>query len=136
MPVSKDRRKAGGKATRQREIQMTPDEAFEGAFEKGYTYSFIFKHGWRSGLLDLIGVKALDVSGRTLRPVSRVDVLREFDAAECGGALKEDDPEKALAFLQADGWVEVAGDEIRVPARFRPDPAAWANVVVPRKHQE
>ena len=104
-------------------------------FDDGYTAPFHAKHGIEGGphnagyLLEMIGDMAFDMSAGVLRPASKRAAFLEFtekvdddfnDRSVAMRTLTEADAEAALAFLQAEGMVEVTGDEIRVPARFWP----------------
>lgn len=54
-----------------------------------------------------------------LQPVSKATVFREFMVSlDPEDDMPARDAEAALAFLVDQGMVEVAGDEITVPARF------------------
>jgi hypothetical protein len=71
-------------------------------------------------MLDLIeeGAFVATGSGR-LQPVSKAAVFREFMVSlDPENDMPARDAEAALAFLVDQGMVEVAGDEITVPARF------------------
>ena len=136
MPISKHRRKSGGKSVRhpgrggRRGYGDGPWERFAHA----YTAPFFARHGMDSPLsylLETIAGEAFDSNdGGTLRPVSKADVFCQFmspSIAEDGSELPGPDAEAAeaaLRFLQAEGLVEVAGGELRVPARFWPVSAA------------
>jgi hypothetical protein len=130
MPFSKHRRKPGGKSVRHpgRGKQGkpppppdTPEMLRWRRFADGYTRPFHAKHGNGSPLsylLDVIAYKAFDPAGvGTLRPVNKAEAFREFTDFEDPGHEPEG-AEPALASLQAEGMIEVNGDEIRVPARF------------------
>ena len=73
-------------------------------------------------MLDLISDAAFVETGNgSLRPVSKADVFREFMEPIDPEDAKEEsrpNPDAALAFLVAQGMVEVADDTITVPARF------------------
>jgi hypothetical protein len=103
-------------------------------------------------LLDTISDLAFDpTGGGALIPVSKAEAFSEYRpaaltlaeakeqwkvlgsgssfedfAADACRERTEADAEAALAFLEAEGMVEVEGDEIRVPARFWPEPAGSA----------
>ena len=68
---------------------------------------------------DIVADEAFDPTGAgTLQPASKAEAFRKFTADH-----EAEDPAAALAFLQAEGMVEVTDDEIRIPARFWPDAA-------------
>jgi hypothetical protein len=78
-------------------------------------------------MLDLIeeGV-FVATGGGSLKPVSKAAVFREFMVSlDPEHEIPARDAEAALAFLVDQGMVEVAGDEITVPARF------WSGGQVP-----
>jgi hypothetical protein len=139
MPRSKHRRKPGGKAVahpgrgKTRELPRSPEDVLWHRFVDGYTRPFYEKYGdsavgGAGDMLDLIeeGAFVATGSGR-LQPVSKIAVFREFmvplDLVE--DEMPARDPEVALAFLVEQGMVEVAGDEITVPASF------WSSGQVP-----
>ena len=66
---------------------------------------------------------AFDAYNRSLRPVSKKELFREFMLPadlpdDQDNPLPARDADAALAFLVERGLVEVAGDTITVPARF------------------
>jgi hypothetical protein len=74
-------------------------------------------------MLDLIADTAFDAYNRSLRPVSKEELFREFMLPadlpdDQDNPLPARDADAALAFLVEQGLVEVAGDTITVPARF------------------
>ena len=71
-------------------------------------------------MLDLIEEGAFVATGNgRLEPVSKIAVFREFMAPlDLEEEIAARDAEVALAFLVEQGMVEVAGDEITVPASF------------------
>jgi hypothetical protein len=150
MPFSKHRRKAGGKSVRHpgrstapktEEIQIPdkgwqlieaiendPGSALYQRFKHGYAGPFHEKYDFEgphdsSSLLDIITENAFDATGSgTLLPVSKAALLLEYlvERDDLDAAHANAEAEAALAFLQAEGMVELTGDEIRVPARFWP----------------
>jgi hypothetical protein len=93
-----------------------PDEPFPLdlwlRFAGGYLQPFHKKNGSKLAgvLLDVIAAEAFE---RGAAPVTKAEALRCFAVHEA------EDAEAALRLLEAQGLVEVAGDHIRVPARFR-----------------
>jgi predicted deacylase len=71
-------------------------------------------------MLDLIEEGAfVATGGGRLQPVSKAVVFREFRVPlDVEDDMPARDAEAALAFLVEQGMVEVAGDQITVPARF------------------
>ena len=123
MPFSKHRRHpAGGQADKP--LPEPPELARWQRFADAYTRPFYAKHRdedplHASCLLDIVADEAFDPTGAgTLQPASKAEAFRKFTADH-----EAEDPAAALAFLQAEGMVEVTGDEIRIPARFWPDAA-------------
>jgi predicted deacylase len=76
--------------------------------------------GSAGDMLDLIEEGAfVATGGGRLQPVSKTAVFSEFMAPlDLEEEIAARDAEVALAFLVEQGMVEVAGDEITVPARF------------------
>jgi hypothetical protein len=120
------------------ELEKDPEFALYQRFTAGYTGPFYAKHGTDApldsgSLLDTISDLAFDpTGGGALIPVSKAKAFSEYRpaavfvgessfedfAADACRERTEAEAEAALAFLQAEGMVEVEGDEIRVPARF------------------
>ncbi len=131
MPRSKHRRKPGGKAVRHpgrgtpREPALSLEDVLWHRFTEGYTRPFHEKYGDSAAggagyMLDLIeeGV-FVATGGGSLKPVSKAAVFREFVASlDPEDGIPARDAEAALAFLVEQGMVEVADDEITVPASF------------------
>jgi hypothetical protein len=123
-------------------LEKDPEFALYQRFTAGYTGPFYAKHGTDApldsgSLLDTISDLAFDpTGGGALIPVSKAKAFSEYRpggessfedfAADACRERTEAEAEAALAFLQADGMVEVEGDEIRVPARFWLEPAGSA----------
>jgi hypothetical protein len=127
-------------------LEKDPEFALYQRFTAGYTGHFYAKHGTDApldsgSLLDTISDLAFDpTGGGALIPVSKAKAFSEYrPAAVFGGESSFEDfaadacrerteaeAEAALAFLQAEGMVEVEGDEIRVPARFWLEPSGPA----------
>ena len=120
------RHPGGGQADKP--LPEPPELARWQRFADAYTRPFYAKHRdedplHASCLLDIVSEEAFDPAGDgALRPVSRTEAFRQFTDFEEPGHEAED-PAAALAFLQAEGMVEVTDDEIRIPARFWPDAA-------------
>src|SRR3984893_1933992 len=94
-------------------------------FVDGYTRPFHEKYGDSAAggggdMLDLIEEGAfVATGGGRLQPGSKDAVFREFMAPlDLEEEIAARDAEVALAFLVEQGMVEVAGDEITVPASF------------------
>ena len=109
----------------QREPALSPEDVLWHRFTDGYTRPFHEKYGDSAAgdagyMLDLIeeGVFVATGGGR-LKPVSKAAVFREFmGPPDLEDEMPARDADAALAFLVDQGMVEVAGDEITVPARF------------------
>ena len=138
MPRSKHRRKPGGKAVahpgrgKPRELPLSPEDVLWHRFADGYTRPFHEKHGDNAAdgagyMLELIEEGAfVATGGGRLQPVSKAAVFREFMMSlDLEDETPARDAEAALVFLVDQGMVEVAGDEITVPARF------WSGGQVP-----
>jgi hypothetical protein len=119
----------------ERALEKDPELALYQRFTAGYTGPFYAKHGTdapldSSSLLDTISDLAFDpTGGGALIPVSKAEAFSEYRPAALADACRERteaEAEAALAFLQAEGMVEVEGDEIRVPARFWLEPSGPA----------
>jgi hypothetical protein len=116
-------------------LEKDPEFALHRRFTAGYTGPFYAKHGTDApldsgSLLDTISDLAFDpTGGGALIPVSKAEAFSEYRPAALADACRERteaEAEAALAFLQAEGMVEVEGDEIRVPARFWLEPSGPA----------
>jgi hypothetical protein len=140
MPKSKHRRKPGGKAVRhpgrgkppRKHAFLDAEMALWRRFRAGYEEPFNQRHGDHDAvyMLDLIADAAFVPNGEgSLQPVSKAEIFREFmEPPDFDPALPAGEPppkhetletaEAALAFLVEQGMVEVAGDEIVVPAHF------------------
>ena len=129
MPVSKHRRKPGGKSVRHpgRGIVPTipplpPDLQAWQKFRDGYIAPFraaLAGNPVAHEILDLIADRAWQYNA-PLQAVNKAEVPREMAQPIddlCPGRTAEE-VERALAFLVEQGMVEVAGDQIIVPARF------------------
>jgi hypothetical protein len=138
MPRSKHRRKPGGKAVphpgrgKTRELPPSPEDVLWRRFVDGYTRPFHEKYGDSAAggagyMLDLIEEGTfVAAGGGSLKPVSKTAVFREFMVSlDPEDEIPARDADVALAFLVEQGMVEVAGDEITVPARF------WSGEQVP-----
>jgi len=130
MPVSKHRRKRGGKSLRhpgRGKVPTTPplppDLQAWRKFRDGYIAPFraVLKGNTVAHeVVDLIADRAWQYNA-SLQAVSKAEVLRELAQPIdelCPGRPAED-VERALAFLVEQGMVEVEGNQIAVPARFQ-----------------
>ena len=132
MPVSKHRRKRGGKSVRHpgRSLHkapaippLPPDLQAWRKFHVGYIAPFrAALEGYMVAheIVDLIADRAWQYHA-PLQAVSKAEVLRELAQPIdelCPGRTAEE-VERALAFLVGQGMVEVEGDQIIVPARFQ-----------------
>ena len=130
MPVSKHRRKPGGKSVRHPGRgkvppipPLPPDLQAWQKFRDGYIAPFrvaLEGNMVAHEILDLIADRAWQYHA-PLQAVSKAAVLRELAQPIdelCPGRTAEE-VERALAFLIEHGMVEVAGDQISVPARFQ-----------------
>jgi len=130
MPVSKHRRKPGGKSVRHPGRgkvptipPLPPDLQAWQKFRDGYIAPFLVAlegNMVAHEILDLIADRAWQYHA-PLQAVSKAEVLRELAQPLddlCPGRTAEE-VERALAFLIEHGMVEVAGDQISVPARFQ-----------------
>jgi hypothetical protein len=130
MPVSKHRRKPGGKSMchpgrgKVPPIPpLPPDLQAWQKFHDGYIAPFrvaLEGNMVAHEILDLIADRAWQYNA-PLQAVSKAEVLRELAQPIdelCPGRTAEE-VERALAFLIEHGMVEVAGDQISVPARFQ-----------------
>ncbi len=135
MPVSKHRRKPGGKSVRHPgrakapAVRLDYESRAHRAFVERYTVPFFAAHGadhFAAEMLDIISDEAfvLTDGAATLEPVSKAAVFRKFLeplSADDDSPPKQPAPasaEVALSFLNEQGLVEVDGDRIIVPARF------------------
>ncbi len=135
MPVSKHRRKPGGKSVRHPGRARAPtfrldyESSAHRAFAEKYTVPFFAAHGadhFAAEMLDIISDEAFVLAdgAATLEPVSKAQVFRKFLEplpADDDSPPKQPAPrlaEAALSFLSEQGLVEVDGDRIIVPARF------------------
>ena len=130
MPVSKHRRKPGGRSVRHpgrgkggsagtlpREMQAWR------RFRDGYTTPFFAAtegHTVAHDVLDIIADHAWQYSA-PLKVVSKAEVLRTMaqPIEDLHPGRTTEETERALAFLVAQGMVEVEGDQITIPARFQ-----------------
>ena len=132
MPKSKHRRKAGGKSIAHpgrgrpfKSFESPETRAFE-QFIGGYTRPFLQQFPNEEDanyLLDLISDAAFTFYNGTtaFRPVTKADMFREFIEPVRGEPPNTPEmAETALTFLVEHGMVEVADDQIIVPARFAP----------------
>ena len=130
MPVSKHRRKRGGKSVRHPGRgkvptipPLPPDLQAWRKFHDGYIAPFraaLEGNTVAHEILDLIADRAWQYNA-PLQAVSKAEVLREMAQPIdelCPGRTAEE-VERALAFLVEHGMVEVVGDQITVPARFQ-----------------
>ena len=130
MPVSKHRRKPGGKSVRHPGRgkvptipPLPPDLQAWRKFHDGYIAPFLPALEGNTvahEVVDLIADRAWQYNA-PLQAVSKAEVLREMaqpiEDLYPGRSTEETD--RALAFLVEHGMVEVAGDQITVPARFQ-----------------
>jgi hypothetical protein len=130
MPVSKHRRKRGGKSVRHPGRgkvptipPLPPDLQAWRKFHDGYIGPFraaLEGNMVAHEVVDMIAERAWQ-DNAPLKAVSKAEVLREtaqpIDDLYPGRTAEE--TERALAFLVEQGMVEVAGDQITVPARFQ-----------------
>ena len=130
MPVSKHRRKPGGKSVRHPGCgkvptipPLPPDLQAWRKFHAGYLAPFLPALEGNTvahEVVDLIADRAWQYNA-SLQVVSKAEVLRELAQPIdelCPGRTAEE-VERALAFLVEQGMVEVEGDQITVPARFQ-----------------
>ena len=130
MPVSKHRRKPGGKSVRHPGRgkvppipPLPPDLQAWQKFRDGYIAPFraaLEGNTVAHEVVDMIADRAWQ-DNAPLQAVSKAEVLRELAQPIdelCPGRTAEE-VERALAFLIEHGMVEVAGDQITVPARFQ-----------------
>ena len=130
MPVSKHRRKPGGKSMRHPDRgkvptipPLPPDLQAWQKFHDGYIAPFraaLEGNTVAHEILDLIADRAWQYNA-PLQAVSKAEVLRELAQPIdelCPGRTAEE-VERALAFLVEQGMVDVEGDQITVPARFQ-----------------
>jgi hypothetical protein len=130
MPVSKHRRKPGGKSVRHPGRgkvptipPLPPDLQAWRKFHDGYIAPFraaLEGNTVAHEILDLIADRAWQYNA-PLQAVSKAEVLRELAQPIdelCPGRTAEE-VERALAFLVEQGMVDVAGDQISVPTRFQ-----------------
>jgi hypothetical protein len=130
MPVSKHRHKPGGKSVRhpgRGKVPMIPllppDLQAWQKFRDGYIAPFLAALEGNTvahEVADLIADRAWQYNA-PLQAVSKAEVLREMAQPIddlCPGRIAEE-VERALAFLVEHGMVEMAGDQITVPARFQ-----------------
>jgi hypothetical protein len=130
MPVSKHRHKSGGKSVRhpgrRRVLKEDPPWPEYQAWQKyhaGYAAPFHRTMGYdhEAGYaLDLIADSAWRYPG-PLQPVSKAALFQKLseplDEEDRGKTAEES--ERALAYLVEHGMVEMAGDQITVPAQFQ-----------------
>ena len=130
MPVSKHRRKRGGKSVRhpgRGKVPTTPPlppglQAWR-KFHDGYIVPFLAALEGNTvahEVVDLIADRAWQYNA-PLQAVSKAEVLRELAQPIdelCPGRTAEE-VERALAFLVEQGLVEAEGDQITIPARFQ-----------------
>jgi hypothetical protein len=130
MPVSKHRRKPGGKSVRHPGRgkvptipPLPPDLQAWRKFHDGYIAPFLPALEGNTvahEVADMIADRAWQ-DNAPLQAVSKAEVLRELAQPIdelCPGRTAEE-VERALAFLVEQGMVEVAGDRITSPARFQ-----------------
>jgi hypothetical protein len=130
MPVSKHRRKPGGKSVRHpgrgkapTRPPLPPDMQAWQKFRKGYTAPFFAATKGQEDAhyaLDIIADHAWQYNAPT-QAVSKAKVLREMaepiEDYHPGRTAAE--TERALTFLAEHGMVDIEGDQITVPARFQ-----------------
>ena len=130
MPVSKHRRKRGGKSVRHPGRgklptipPLPPDLQAWRKFHDGYIAPFraaLAGNMAAHEVVDLLADRAWQYNA-PLQAVSKAEVLRELAQPIdelCPGRTAEE-TERALTFLVEHGMVEVEGDQITVPARFQ-----------------
>jgi hypothetical protein len=133
MPVSKHRRKPGGKSMRHPGKRKTPaippwlpeTQAWR-RFRNGYTVPFFAAtegHEGHTEAHDVLGIIAEHAwqYNAPLKAVSKAEILREMaePIEDLYPGQTTEQTERALAFLVEQGMVEIEGDEITVPARFQ-----------------
>ena len=132
MPVSKHRRKPGGKSVRHPgrspnkapAIPPWPPELLAWQqLRKRYTAPFFAAtegHTVAHDVLDVITEYAWQYN-HPLKVVSKAEVLRRMaePIEDLYPGRTGEETERALAFLVEQGMVEVEGDQITVPARFQ-----------------
>jgi len=130
MPVSKHRRKPGGKSVRH------PGRGKGGSagtlplemqawrrFRDDYTAPFFAATEGQTDahdVLDMIAEHAWQYNA-PLKVVSKAEVLRKMaePIEDLYPGRTAEETERALAFLVEQGMVEVEGDQITIPARFQ-----------------
>jgi hypothetical protein len=130
MPVSKHRRKPGGKSMRHPGRRKTPaippwlpeTQAWQ-RFRAGYIAPFFAAsegHPEAHDVLDIIAEHAWQYNAPP-QVVSKAEVLRKMaePIADLYPGRTAEETERALAFLVEQGMVDVEGDQITVPARFQ-----------------
>ena len=130
MPVSKHRRKRGGKSVRHPGRgkvptipPLPPDLQAWRKFRDGYIAPFraaLEGNMVAHEIVDLIADRAWQYNA-PLQAVSKAEVLRELAQTidELCPGWPAEEVERALAILVEQRMVEVEGDQITVPARFQ-----------------
>jgi hypothetical protein len=130
MPVSKHRRKPGGKSVRHPGRgkapaipPLPPELQAWRRFRNGYTAPFFAAtegHQDAHDVLDVIAEQAWQYNA-PLKVVSKAAVLQEMaePIEDLHPGRTAEETERALAFLIEQGMGEVEGDQITVPARFQ-----------------